>query len=654
MMRDGLVRVAAASPQIKVADCDYNVIQIEKTLIEAENQGVHLLVLPELCLTGYTCGDLFLSRVLLQAAEQAITHLISFSENLDLIFTVGLPVAVQGQLYNTAAVIKGGKLLGLVPKQNIPNYAEFYELRHFTPFTNPAGAIVDICFAGQTTCFGQKILFACSEVPEFKLAVEICEDLWVPQPPSIIYAQAGATVIANLSASDETIGKADYRRLLVQSQSARLICGYVYADAGIGESTTDLVFAGHNLIYENGHRLAEAELFTHDMISVDLDLQMIEAERRRQNTYHTRRSDLQSLEQYGYRTVEFSLKLRQLKPKRSWPAYPFVPANVEELSERCEQILTMQMQGLRKRLQHTRAKSAVIGLSGGLDSTLALLVTARAFDSLGIDHQNITAITMPGFGTTDRTYTNALTLARSLGTTLREIRIDTAVLQHFADIGHDPNTHDVTYENAQARERTQILMDIANQTGGLVIGTGDLSELALGWATYNGDHMSMYAVNASVPKTLIRHLVAHAASQSDETLKTVLMDVLDTPVSPELLPPQDGQIAQKTEHLVGPYALHDFFLYYLVRYGFTPAKVRRIARSAFAGDEVLRPQIDRWLEIFIRRFFSQQFKRSCLPDGPKVGSVTLSPRGDWRMPSDASVDLWLADLRRSIEEDANA
>lgn len=648
-MQNGFIRTAAAAPEIRVADCAYNARQICGVMEKAAASDVQLLVLPELCLTGYTCGDLFLSKVLTDGALKGLETVMEASRQLELVTVIGLPLSVGSSLYNVAAVICKGRLLGVVPKQHIPNYAEFYEMRHFKPFDDTL-PVRRIEIAGQSVPFGQKLLFACREAGEFVLAVEICEDLWVPRTPSGSHALAGATVIANLSASDEIIGKADYRRLLVQSHSARLICGYIYADAGQGESSTDLVFAGHNLIYENGHKLAESKLFETDLIMSEIDVQMLTAERRRQNTFHFAQTD--RLNETAYETVQFTLNSHDLELKRRYAAYPFVPDRPEELESRCEQILSMQMQGLRQRLAHTNVKSAVIGLSGGLDSTLALLVTVRAFDALKLPRKNILAVTMPGFGTTDRTYSNALELAGSLGAGLREIPIAKAVLQHFADISQDPDKHDVTYENAQARERTQILMDLANQLNALVIGTGDLSELALGWATYNGDHMSMYGVNASVPKTLVRHLVAYAAAsagrEDNETLSRVLSDILNTPVSPELLPPENGEIAQKTEHLVGPYALHDFFLYYLVRYGFTPAKISRLAHLAFAGDE-LADQIDRWLPVFIRRFFSQQFKRSCLPDGPKVGSVTLSPRGDWRMPSDACAAMWLADLEENTD-----
>jgi NAD+ synthase (glutamine-hydrolysing) len=627
-MKDGFIRVAAITPQIRVADCRGNAAAMLALIREAAASQASLAVFPELCLTGYTCGDLFLSRTLQQEAMASLTDLAAATADLDILCVAGLPLAAGSGLYNAAAVFKGGRILGFVPKQYIPNYAEFYEARHFEP--GPVSGVVAV--DGQDIPFGTRLVFSCREMPDFRLAAEICEDLWVPVPPSTGHALAGATVIVNLSASDETITKADYRRLLVQSLSSRLICGYVYADAGEGESTTDLVFAGHDLIYENGRRIAESRLFTTGITLADIDVQMLNQERRRQGTFPQ--------EDSGYRDIPFSLRLQDLQLCRIISPRPFVPAGSQDLAERCEEIFALQVAGLKKRLAHTKCRSAVIGLSGGLDSTLALLVTARAFDALGLDRSGINAVTMPGFGTTDRTYQNALFLARSLQATLREIPIGQAVLDHFTAIGHDPAIQDVTYENAQARERTQILMDLANETCGLVIGTGDLSELALGWATYNGDHMSMYGVNSSVPKTLVRHLVRHVAGNSEAGLQKVLLDVLDTPVSPELLPPEQGCISQKTEHLVGPYELHDFFLYYLVRYGFTPEKIRRLARLAFNG-QYGHNEIDIWLKVFIKRFFSQQFKRSCLPDGPKVGSVTLSPRGDWRMPSDAVSDLWL-------------
>ena len=633
-MHDGFVRVAAATPRIQVADCTFNRDRILELIRQAAADHVQVIALPELCLTGYTCSDLFLSRTLLEAARRALHNLVEASRGLEILCAVGLPLAEGSSLYNVAAVFQNGRLLGIVPKYQIPNYSEFYEARHFSP--GPAAG--SVIFDGEEIPFGRNLLFCCSEQPDLRIAVEICEDLWIAHSPSIDHTAAGATVILNLSASDETVAKAAYRRMLVQSHSGRLVCAYAYADAGEGESSTDLVFAGHNLIYENGRRMAESALFSTGLTTADIDVQLLVQERRRMNTF----ADVAGS---GHRVIPFSISLSELNLRRPVAPQPFVPADRQDLAERCEEILSLQAGGLKKRLIHTGCKSAVIGLSGGLDSTLALLVTARAFDSLNLDRKGILAVTMPGFGTTRRTRQNAVSLADSLGVTLREIPISDAVQIHFRDIGHDPAEHDVTYENAQARERTQILMDLANQSGGLVIGTGDLSELALGWATYNGDHMSMYGVNSSIPKTLVRHLVRYAAGQGTNDLRDTLLDVLDTPVSPELLPPSDGdiasdEIAQKTEHIVGPYELHDFFLYYLVRYGFTPAKIRRLALLAFAG-QYEAEIIDQWLKVFIRRFFAQQFKRSCLPDGPKVGSVSLSPRGDWRMPSDAVARLWL-------------
>ena len=640
-MQDGFVRIAAATPEIKVADCAYNGGQILGLIRQAAEEQVRLILFPELCLTGYTCSDLFLSRVLLAGARQALQDLLQATADLDLVCIVGLPLAEGSALYNAAAVFQSGRLLGLVPKGQIPSYAEFYEGRHFTAGPPDGASPASISLCGQDVPFGGNLLFCCRELPDYRFALEICEDLWVPHSPSIDHACAGATLIGNLSASDETITKAQYRRLLVQSHSARLICAYVYADAGAGESTTDLVFAGHNLVYENGRRLAESALFSTGLTVADIDVQLLIQERRRQNTFPGLAAAASAAPRH--REILFSQEPVSLDLRRPVAPFPFVPADRNDLAERCEEILALQVNGLKKRLAHTGCRSAVIGLSGGLDSTLAFLVAVRAFDALGLDRRGIQAVTMPGFGTTDRTYRNALALAGSQQATIREIPISQAVLGHFADIGHDPSIQDVTYENAQARERTQILMDLANQAQGLVIGTGDLSELALGWATYNGDHMSMYGVNSSVPKTLVRHLVRYAAGQSEPDLRRILLDIVETPVSPELLPPCDGKIAQKTEHIVGPYELHDFFLYYLVRYGFEPAKILRLAAHAFAG-QYGQEEIRRWLAVFLRRFFAQQFKRSCLPDGPKIGSVTLSPRGDWRMPSDASVALWLAGL----------
>ena len=642
-MIDGYLRVAVATPEIRVADVPWNRDRIIDCCREAAAAGAGLVVLPELCLTGYTCSDLFLSQTLLQAADDGIASIAAALAGLDLVVAVGLPLAAGSGLFNTAAVLYHGEILGVVPKRNIPNYGEFYEARHFAP--GPANGEVTI--AGQRVPFGTDLIFACRSLPEFQLAIEICEDLWVPAPPSMSHAIAGATVIANLSASDELIGKADYRRLLTRSQSGRLICCYLYADAGSGESTTDLVFAGHNLICENGHQLRESTLFQTGVLTADLDLRQIVAERRRATTFPAAANPPDT-----YRTISFDLPIRKYERLlRDISPRPFVPSSQVDLAQRCEEILALQMNGLRKRLAHTRSTAAIVGLSGGLDSTLALLVTARAFESLGLPLSGIIAVTMPGFGTTGRTYGNACTLSRAIGATLMEIPISEAVLLHFRDIGQDPAKLDVTYENSQARERTQILMDLANQRNGIVIGTGDLSELALGWATYNGDHMSMYGVNVSIPKTLVRHLVRYVADAAlaggAREMHDTLADILATPVSPELLPAKDGKIMQQTEHIVGPYELHDFFLYYLVRFGMSPRKVYRLALQAFEG--FYEPAVIlRWLKVFLNRFFSQQFKRSCLPDGPKVGTVTLSPRGDWRMPSDAQSTIWLAELPAEV------
>ncbi len=621
-MKDGFLRVAAATPHIKVADCKGNTEKIIAMAREAAQNGASLVVFPELCITGYTCSDLFLQRALLNAAEESLNIIMEATKEWDCVILVGLPVRANSGLYNCAAVICHGDLLGLVPKKYIPNYSEFYELRHFTPAKEE---LTSINFLGTQTCFGKDVIFQCLDMPEFKLGVEICEDLWTAEPPSGKLALNGATIIANLSASDEVIGKADYRRMLVKSQSARLLSAYVYTSAGLGESTQDLVFSGHNMICENGSMLAESKRFASGIIYADVDLQKMEGERARANTFVGGNS---------FDTVPFHLPVKPLELQRPISKTPFVPTNKTNLAERCEEILTIQATGLATRIRHTNAKTVVIGLSGGLDSTLALIVAVHAMDMLKRDRKDILAVTMPCFGTTKRTKSNAEILAESYGVSFRDINIAKAVAQHFEDIGQSMEVLDVTFENGQARERTQVLMDLANKTGGFVIGTGDLSELALGWATYNGDHMSMYAVNASIPKTLVRHLTAFEADHTDGSLQKALLDILDTPVSPELLPPKDGEISQKTEDLVGPYELHDFYLYYLVRFGFTPDKIFRLAKIAFHGtydDETIR----KWLHTFLRRFFAQQFKRSCLPDGPKVGTVTLSPRGDWRMPSDA-------------------
>ncbi len=637
-MKDGFLKAAALSPSLRVADCNYNASQIVSQLQDAAARGVRLAVFPEFCLTGYTCGDLFLQRTLQQGALDALQTVLDASRELDVVALVGLPLLVRGKLYNCAAVLCGGRLLGLVPKTYLPNYGEFYEKRQFTPGSTE---LENVTVCGQEVPFGTSLLFRCRQMPSFVLGVEICEDLWSALPPSTFHALAGATVIANLSASDETVGKAEYRRALVSNQSARLLCGYLYASAGHGESTQDMVFAGHDLIAENGALLAETSPFEGGWAETELDCQRMESERARNTSFEP------SAE--GYLTVDFDLALTETKLSRWVDPTPFIPHDERRRAERCELILKMQADGLAKRLEHAHAKTAVIGISGGLDSCLALLVAVRAMKQLGRPTSDVLAVTMPCFGTTHRTRSNAEILCDELAVSFTEIDIANTVHSHFKDIGQDESVLDVTFENGQARVRTLELMDTANRTGGLVVGTGDLSELALGWATYNGDHMSMYGVNASVPKTLVRHLVQYEADiAASETLKTVLLDILDTPVSPELLPAKEnGDIAQKTEDLVGPYELHDFYLYHVLRFGFGPEKIFRLAKAAFAGraeypDSVLY----KWLRNFYWRFFAQQFKRSCLPDGPKVGSVTLSPRGDWRMPSDAAAALWLAELEQ--------
>lgn len=628
-MRDGFVRVAVGTPRIHVADCPGNARSIISLMRRADERRAKVLVLPELCVTGYTANDLFMQRPLLDGAYAALADIRDASRELDVLTCVGMPLALHGRLYNCAIFVKSGRILGVVPKRNPPNYSVYYELRHFIPGPR---TVSEIELLGETVPFGGDIIFSCNQMPEFTVGCEICEDLWVPDAPSIRHALAGATVIANLSASDESVGKADYRRMLVRSQSAKLICAYLYADAGTGESSTDLVFAGHDLVCENGVMLAESTRYETELSFAEIDVDMLDHERRRMNTFGARPD--------GYRFVPFDVTLQDLDLERFIDPRPFVPADERAREARCEEILDIQAHGLATRLRHIGAKKATIAVSGGLDSTLALLVTARAFDICKIPHDGILAVTMPGFGTTTRTRSNAQIISERLGATFMEIPIGEAVKRHFRDIGQNPDVHDVTYENCQARERTQVLMDLANKTGGIAIGTGDLSELALGWATYNGDHMSMYAVNVSVPKTLVRYLVKYEADRaSDKALANSLNDILQTPVSPELLPPVDGEIAQKTEDLVGPYDLHDFFLYHILRRGATAEKTARLAKCAFGdtySDEVIRA----WLKVFARRFFSQQFKRSCMPDGPKVGSVALSPRGDLRMPSDAAGGLW--------------
>ena len=633
-MKNGFVKVAAATPDIRVADVEFNTQNIINAMEEAQKNGAKILVFPELCVTGYTCSDLFDHSVLLKASRKALLEIAENTNDKDMLVFVGAPLEVNGKLYNVAAAMNQGEIIGFTTKTFLPNYGEFYEMRQFTPGPQ---TVREITFEGKKIPFGPQILFQAEGMEELVVAAEICEDVWSPIPPSIQAALEGATVIVNCSASDETIGKDTYRRALISGQSARLISGYIYANAGEGESTTDLVFGGHNIIAENGTVLKESSRYVNEIIYSELDLQRITGERRKNTTF-------QPLDEETLVRVPFTVEETKTFLTRTFPKKPFVPSDEQTRAQRCEEILTIQAMGLKKRLAHTNARTAVVGISGGLDSTLALLVTARAFDMLGRDKKDIIAVTMPCFGTTDRTYQNACEMSKKVGATLIEVPIADAVNVHFRDIGHDPEDHSVTYENCQARERTQVLMDIANKTWGMVIGTGDLSELALGWATYNGDHMSMYGVNASVPKTLVRHLVKYAADDTkDEALKNVLYDVLDTPVSPELLPPKDGDIAQKTEDLVGPYELHDFFLYFMLRFGYEPSKIFRIACMTFDG-EYDKETIFKWLETFCRRFFSQQFKRSCLPDGPKVGTVALSPRGDWRMPSDACVAVWMKDL----------
>ncbi len=637
-MTDGFIRVAAVTPQIKVADTVYNSAKIIDTIKKADSAGAKIIVLPELCVTGYTCGDLFLQDKLIGEARRALFDIAHDTADTDALVFVGFPIEKSGKLYNTAAAIKSGKLLAFVPKENLPTYAEFYELRHFAPWRGDNSTVK---LGDDEIPFGTDILFSCGNVEGLVVGCELCEDLWTANPPSTRHALAGANVIANLSASNAVVGKDDYRRGLVTSTSARLLSAYIYASAGDGESTQDLVYSGHNIIAENGTMLAESEQFSTGIIYADIDVQRLKSERRRMSSF-------MPADMGNHMAVPFSFdKIEKIDLKRSFGKTPFVPSDAVAKNKRCEQILSIQANGLKKRLEHTGAGTAVIGISGGLDSTLALLVTVRAFDMLGLSRSAIKAVTMPCFGTTDRTYDNACKLSRACGAELIEVDIKKSVMQHFEDLAKTPDEHDVTYENGQARERTQVLMDIANKTGGLVIGTGDMSELALGWATYNGDHMSMYGVNAGVPKTLVRHLVGYYADTcGDDKLSAVLSDVLDTPVSPELLPPKsDGKISQKTEDLVGPYELHDFFLYYMLRFGYPPSKVYRIAVQTFEG-EYDKDIIHKWLKTFYRRFFAQQFKRSCLPDGPKVGSVALSPRGDLRMPSDACARIWLEELEK--------
>ncbi|GAB6008679.1 NAD(+) synthase [Dysgonomonas reticulitermitis] len=638
----GFVRVAAATPSLKVADCDYNINEILKLVADAEKNKVSAIAFPELSITGYTCGDLFLQRTLLEGAKQSLRRILDATKGYSVMTIVGMPLEVSDKLYNVAIVICGGKILGVVPKTFLPNYNEFYEKRWFSPSGELKDEVVYLC--DSYVPVGINLIF---ETQDFKFSIEICEDLWTPIPPSSIASLNGVEIVFNLSASNETTGKHIYRKSLIAQQSARCIAGYVYAAAGSGESTTDVVFSGSSMIAENGSLLAEAERFSFDsqMIVADIDVDRLKSDRYRNKSFSL--SEYKLINELEYRNIRIDreISVEESSLNRYVSPMPFVPSGDSTLNDRCDEIFSIQIGGLAKRLLHTNSRNAVIGISGGLDSTLALLVLVKTFDKLNIPRGNIYGITMPGFGTTGRTYNNAVKLMRSLGVTIKEISINEAVIQHFKDIDHDVNIHDITYENSQARERTQILMDYANKVNGLVIGTGDLSELALGWCTYNGDHMSMYAVNTGIPKTLVRTLVAWvSATHMDKASKEVLDDVVDTPVSPELLPAdENGNIVQKTEDTVGPYILHDFFLYYVLRFGFTPAKIYFLAKHSF-GEEYTKEEILKWLKVFFRRFFSQQFKRSCLPDGPKVGSVNLSPRGDWRMPSDASVSLWMSEL----------
>ena len=632
-MNDGFIKVAAVTPEVTVADTQKNAKIICDDILQATALGAKIIVFPELCLTGYTCADLFYHDVLLKNALRALSDVVSCSIGADALIFVGCPLRHSGKLYNCAVAINNGKILGAVPKTFLPNYNEFYEKRWFAPAPEQSE---EISLLGQTVPFGRGILFCCEQMQNLTVGAEICEDLWTPMPPSVTLALSGATITVNLSASNECVGKSEYRKALVSSQSARLVCGYVYCSAGDGESTTDLVFSGHNIIAENGRVLAESNLFENEITVSEIDVDFLSCERAKIYPAEiTRKAD---------KIVYFSIKKEQTSLTRAFSRYPFVPKDSDELHSRAKLILTMQSKALAKRIDHTHTKSLVIGVSGGLDSSLALIVAKLASEASKTKPEVI-AVTMPCFGTTDRTHDNSIKLSEALGVTLKEVDIKKAVLQHFEDIGQNVGTYDVTYENGQARERTQVLMDIANKTGGMVVGTGDLSELALGWATYNGDHMSMYGVNASVPKTLIRYLINHYALSADKKTKEVLGDILDTPVSPELLPSDGKNISQKTEDLVGPYELHDFFLYYMLRMYYSPKKIFRAAKLAFPDYD--EKTIAGWLKVFVRRFFAQQFKRSCLPDGVKIGSVSLSPRGDWRMPSDAAATCWLTEAEET-------
>ena len=636
-MKDGFVSVACGTPKLRLADCNYNAEQTFTMMRKAEKAGAKVLVLPELGLTGYSCGDLFYQDTLLRSAEEALSTVLTATRNLEVVTAVGMPLQINNKLYNCAVIIQKGLILGVVPKTHLPNYGEFYEKRQFAAAPEENGTVT---LLGKPVPFGNKLVFRCADMPDLALGFEVCEDMWAPCSPAVDLAAAGATVIGNLSASNDIIGKDSYRRQLVTMQSAKLVCGYVYTSCGEGESSSDVVFGAHQMIAENGTLLAERR-FDGGLLVSEVDVQKLCYERRRTQMFDQAPAVWE---------VPFALTVSPTKLTRYVAPQPFVPEGKEDRDARCREILLIASLGLKQRLEHTGAKTAVVGLSGGLDSTLAVLITGLAMKMLDRPMTDIVAVTMPCFGTTSRTKNNAVVLAEKLGATLKTVDISNSVRSHFKDIGHDMEDHSVTFENGQARERTQVLMDIANQTGGIVIGTGDLSELALGWCTYNGDHMSMYGVNASIPKTLVRHLVAYLArdnAKKDEALHDVLEDILDTPVSPELLPAVKGEISQRTEDLVGPYELHDFFLYYILRWGFSPRKVYRLALYAL-GKQYSREVILKWLKTCYRRFFSQQFKRNCLPDGPKVGSVALSPRGDWRMPSDAKWTLWQSELETLI------
>jgi NAD+ synthetase len=632
-MRDGFIKVSAVSPKVRVADCEYNARQIIEHINKESSEGAKIIVFPELAVTAYTCGDLFFQTALLDEAMESLKTVIESTKDKEVLVFVGFPFRYKAKLYNAAAVINAGKLIAVVPKTFIPNYNEFYEGRYFVSARGMENTWLDIF--GTKVLFGTKIIMSPESYPELKVSAEICEDLWAANAPSINHALAGANVIVNLSASDEIVSKSEYRLSMVATQSAKLYAGYIYASAGEGESTGDLVFSAHNIIAENGSVLAQSPKFKANAVRTEFDIQKLNTLRQKSNTF--------VLEDEGYTCLDFLINIERTELTRHMDVNPFIPTLPEEQSTHFEEIYNIQAYALKKRLEHTNVKNVVIGISGGLDSTLALISVTKAFDLLGLDRRGIKALTLPAFGTTDRTYKNACDLTLALGAELKEINISRAVSGHLQDIGHSADEHDTTYENAQARERTQVLMDYANKVNGFVIGTGDLSELALGWATYNGDHMSMYAVNASIPKTLVRYMIRYYADMSCDEIKSILYDILDTPVSPELLPPVDGKISQKTEDLVGPYELHDFFLYNMLKFGYSPKKVYRLALIAFKG-VYDREYILKWLKSFYRRFFTQQFKRSCMPDGPKVGTVCLSPRGDLRMPSDACMNVWINDL----------